>query len=76
MAVVNKATEATSQYDLLDTIAAARLLTLEPQTLRNWRVMGRTDLPFIRLGRRSIRYRRGDIVAFIESGRNAEHDTD
>lgn len=43
----------------------ADLLAIEPQTLAVWRCNRRYDLPFVRIGRR-IRYRRADVLAWIE----------
>jgi len=45
---------------------AADLLGIEVQTLATWRCTGRYELPFVRVGR-AIRYRRADVLAWIES---------
>jgi predicted DNA-binding transcriptional regulator AlpA len=42
---------------------AARLLALSSRTLQAWRTK-RTGPPFVRVGR-AIRYRRGDLLAWI-----------
>jgi excisionase family DNA binding protein len=44
----------------------ADFLRIEKDTLAKWRETGRVDLPFVKLGLKEIRYRYGDIVAFIE----------
>ena len=45
---------------------AADYLRVEKETLAKWRETGRVDLPFVKLGLKEIRYRYGDILAFIE----------
>ena len=50
---------------LLNEPQAARLLTLSVRTLQAWRVKGEGP-PFVRLGR-AIRYRRPDIVQWLEA---------
>lgn len=56
---------------LLTEDEAAHLLKIQPATLATWRVKGRPNLPFVRVGR-CVRYRLQDILAFIES-RLANH---
>jgi hypothetical protein len=55
-------------HELLTRKEAAYLLRLRPNTLAVWAVSRRFDkeLPVIRLGRNLIRYRRSDILRFIE----------
>lgn len=55
-------------HDLLTRKEAAYLLRLRPNTLAVWAVKRRfdKDLPIIRLGRNLVRYRRSDILRFIE----------
>ncbi len=50
---------------LLTEDEAAVLLKVQPATLATWRMRGRPNLPFVRVGR-CVRYRRQDISAFIE----------
>lgn len=50
---------------LLTEDEAAALLKVQPATLATWRVRGRPNLPFVRVGR-CVRYRQQDIHAFIE----------
>jgi len=50
----------------LDTIAAARLLGVSPQLLEKWRSSEpEKSPPFMRIGR-CIRYRRSDLIAFMQ----------
>jgi len=56
---------AVADPDLLTEGEAAQLLKIQPATLATWRVKGRPHLPFVRVGR-CVRYRRQDILAFIE----------
>lgn len=56
--------------DLLTCEEAALLLRLKnPKTLAVWRSTKRYPLPYIRLGRRSIRYRLRDLKEFLEKQR-------
>ncbi len=52
--------------DLLDEKQAAEVLTVEPGTLSVWRSTGRYSIPFVKVGRR-VRYRRSDLMAWLES---------
>jgi len=54
----------TPQDPLLNTDQAAVYLGVRPSTLENWRVTGRYNLPFVKIGRLP-RYRRSDLDAFI-----------
>lgn len=58
------ATAAGSSDALLASKEAARFLHIAPQTLAQWRMTRRVDIPFVRIGRR-VMYRRSDLVAFI-----------
>jgi Helix-turn-helix domain len=53
---------------LLTTPQAAELLGLHPFTLHGWRCDGRKDLPWYVIGRGRIRYRRGDVLDYIQRG--------
>lgn len=57
---------ATLHRDLLDEAQAADYLTLAAGTLSVWRSTGRYGIPFVKVGRR-VRYRRGDLDAWLES---------
>jgi hypothetical protein len=52
--------------DLLDEKAAAELLDTAPGTLSVWRSTGRYALPFLKVGRK-VRYRRSDLLAWLET---------
>jgi len=51
---------------LLDEKAAAALLDVSPGTLSVWRSTGRYNLPFLKVGRK-VRYRRADLLFWLES---------
>lgn len=51
---------------LLDSEQTAMVLGVAPGTLEVWRCTGRYDLSYIKVGRK-VRYRAGDIRAFLES---------
>lgn len=51
---------------LLTTHEAARLIGLERRTLESWRCRG-GGMPFVRISARAVRYRRRDIMKFIEA---------
>lgn len=48
--------------------AAARLIGLSDTTLIAARFRGAPLLPFVRIGKRSIRYRISDVHAFVNQG--------
>ena len=52
--------------DLLNEQEAAQFLDVVPGTLSVWRSTGRYNLPFVKIGR-SVKYRRSDLLAWIES---------
>ncbi len=54
------------RLQLLTETQVSELLAIPLQTLRNHRSQ-RRGLPFIRLGRH-VRYRRSDVLAYIEAG--------
>lgn len=61
--------EATAPADadqLLSQKDAARLLGIAERTLENWRRRDTDGPTFVRISRRCVRYRRGDLIAFIE----------
>lgn len=51
--------------ELLDEKKAASYLDVSPGTLSVWRSTGRHNLPFVKIGR-NVRYRRGDLDAWLE----------
>jgi len=52
--------------ELLDEKQAAELLLVAPSTLQAWRSRQTYNLPYVQVGGR-IRYRRADLLAFIDS---------
>jgi hypothetical protein len=54
--------------DLLTTSETSVVVKNSPRTLESWRLKG--DGPkFVRMGRRGIRYRWGDLVEYVHSRR-------
>lgn len=51
---------------LLDDKAVAALVDVHPGTLAVWRTTGRYGLPFVKVGR-NVRYRKEDVLAWLES---------
>lgn len=51
---------------LLTEAQAAKLLGFAPKTLQGWRTRGHVKLPFVRISKGCVRYRRTDIDAWIE----------
>lgn len=60
--------------NLMTEQAVADRLGISRQTLANWRYLGRfaAELPYVRLGRKIIRYRREDVETFIQDGWQGE----
>lgn len=52
--------------ELLSTDAAAKLLCLKPATIRRWTFSRK--ISFVRVGTRSVRFRRADLEKFISAG--------
>jgi excisionase family DNA binding protein len=55
-----------TETDLLTVEQAAALLALKVSTIRAWIL--RRRIPFVKLGRRAVRLRRGDLHAMIDVG--------
>lgn len=55
--------------ELIDSKEAAAILKVSPALLARWRVEKRENPKPIKLGHRTVRYRRGDIDALIEQRR-------
>jgi excisionase family DNA binding protein len=51
---------------LLTTAEAAAFLGIKRETLAIWRCTKRYNLPFVRVGKRLIKYRKSDLIAFLE----------
>jgi hypothetical protein len=60
--------------DLIDEQATAELLCLSPGTLSVWRSTGRYNLPFLKIGR-NVRYRRADVLTWLDSRSRANGTT-
>lgn len=65
----NLHTSQTQQVDLdalLDEVQAAQFLGVSPRCLQGWRQRG-SNLRFVKISSRCIRYRRKDLIAFAEA---------
>ena len=52
---------------LLPPEVAAAAIGVDPDTLANWRVtFGQEKIPFVKLNRRDVRYRKSALIAFID----------
>ncbi len=51
--------------DLLNEQEAAEFLDITPGTLSVWRSTGRYSIPYLKVGR-NVRYRRGDLLAWLD----------
>lgn len=60
------AIEAHNPEQLLNEKESAEILTVKPTTLATWRSDKSQALPYVKIGR-SIRYRRSDLLAFIDA---------
>lgn len=52
---------------LITTKQAAELLAIRPNTLATWRSENRSPVPHVQVGARAVRYRLGDVWAYIRS---------
>ncbi len=66
--ISNQQFELPSQDDLLREEQAARLLGLSVRALQGWRSR-RCGPPYVKLSNHTIRYRRRDLIAWVESQR-------
>lgn len=55
---------------LVDTVQAAEILCVTPQTLRHWRCLG-CGPAYVRLGRRTIRYQVSELSRVVQKGLRA-----
>lgn len=55
---------------LLTTRQTAEVLSVPDRTLNVWRCRKTVNLPYVKLGA-NVRYRAGDILAFLEANTNA-----
>ena len=54
---------------LLTNSLAADFLQIKPVTLEVWRATKRQQIPYIKIGGRNIRYRLGDLRAWLQAQR-------
>jgi excisionase family DNA binding protein len=54
------------ESDLLTRAEAAAFLNIKPQTLACWASTHRVELPFVRIGKRTVRYRLSDLQRFVD----------
>jgi excisionase family DNA binding protein len=55
----------TNVRELVSRQEAAKILSVQPQTLAKWASAQRYDLPYIKVGK-AVRYRRSDLQEFID----------
>jgi predicted DNA-binding transcriptional regulator AlpA len=67
IAMTNARRNCLADEKLLTTTQAAEVLGLSRACLDSWRSNRPRNLPFIRAGRRAVRYRLPDLLAWIES---------
>lgn len=53
---------------LLSDEQVASTLKVSVETLAAWRHTGRVQLPYVRIGGRIVRYKKSDVLAFIDAG--------
>ena len=58
----------TTTSDMLNQREAAKLIGVSPFTMNGWRHR-RTGPPFIRISSRCVKYRRADVLAWLEARR-------
>ena len=63
-----------SDEQLLTEADAAKLLSISPRTLRNWRVLGGGPL-YIKVSGRCVRYCYADLTTFIQQRRQISTST-
>lgn len=56
---------APTETTLLTTKAVAALVGNQPRTVMKWRAQPGEGPPFVRVNRRTVRYRRSDVDAFL-----------
>lgn len=62
---VSGSAEAAVMPKLLTTDHVAEMTGLSPETLAQWRWL-KKEIPFVRLGKKCVRYRQSDIDAWLE----------
>lgn len=61
-------------FDLIDSQETAEILGISKSALEVWRTTGRYQLPFIKVGR-NVRYRRSDVLEWLDSRTRASGST-
>jgi len=61
-------------FDLIDSQETAEILGISKSALEVWRTTGRYKLPFIKVGR-NVRYRRSDVLEWLDSRTRASGST-
>jgi excisionase family DNA binding protein len=61
-------------FDLIDSQETAEILGISKSALEVWRTTGRYKLPFIKVGR-NVRYRRSDVLDWLETRTRASGST-
>ena len=61
-------------FDLIDCQETAEILGISKSALEAWRTTGRYQLPFIKVGR-NVRYRRSDVLEWLDSRTRASGST-
>jgi excisionase family DNA binding protein len=61
-------------FDLIDSQETAEILGISKSALEVWRTTGRYQLPFIKVGR-NVRYRRSDVLQWLDSRTRASGST-
>ena len=60
------ATASGAHQPLRDTVAAAALIGMSASWLEHDRMSTRPEIPFIRVGRRAVRYRIADLMTYLD----------
>jgi hypothetical protein len=61
-----QATPVSARIVLLPTKAAAPIIGMSESYLEHDRMKASPEIPFVRVGRRSVRYLEADLVAYVE----------
>ncbi len=61
-------------FYLIDCLDTAEILGISKSALEAWRTTGRYKLPFIKVGR-NVRYRRSDVLQWLDSRTRASGST-
>ena len=53
-------------WNLIKLNEAADMLSVKPQTLRNWIFKGTCPLPYYKINERTIRFKKTEVESFLE----------